>query len=108
MGHVDGGQAGLMQDAPELCEQLLAQGAVQCTKRLIKHQEPGAGRQGASERHPLLLSAGEISDLALLEPTKVHQVEDFNHARPDLCGCPVLHAQAESQIVEYVEVRKEG
>ncbi len=50
------------EERAQLGDQPFAQRAVERTQRLVEHEQPRLGREGAGERHPLLLAAGELAD----------------------------------------------
>src|SRR5512143_2365385 len=108
MRYVNGRQAGLMQDLAQLDEQLLTQGAVEGPEWLVEHEQPGPRRQGTRQGHPLLLATGEIGNMPVLKALQVNEGQHFAEAPPNVFRRPVLHAQAECDVVENVEVRKES
>jgi hypothetical protein len=62
-----------MQSA-NLALQLLAQGAIEGAKRLVHEQQAGLEYQGARERHPLLLAAGQLRRQT---PAEAYQADAF-------------------------------
>ena len=63
----------------QLDPHLLAQPGVQVRQRLVEEQDRGIGRQGAGERHALLLAAGElvrVPPIQAVEPGQLEQARD--------------------------------
>ena len=67
MRDVDERRLGAHLDALELVLQLLSQLQVERAERLVEEQRRGAVDQGPRESDALLLAAGELAGLALLE-----------------------------------------
>ena len=67
MRDVHEGDADLLLDALELELQLPAQAQVERAERLVEQQRPRPVDERAGERDALLLAAGELRRLALLE-----------------------------------------
>ena len=73
-------------DLAQFAQQFLAQCAVECTQRLIQHQQPWLWRQCTRQGNPLLLSAREgvhIPPTEIRQPNLLHNRGD---TRPDYGG----------------------
>ena len=83
VGDKHGGDAGLPLDAADLLPGLEAQPRVQIGQRLVQKQHAGALYQCPGNGYPLLLSAGQLTGLAVHQPLQLHQ----------LCRgqCPLRH-----------------
>ena len=75
VGHVDEGDAELAVELLELELHLLSQLQVECAQRFVEQQHPRAVHERPRERHPLLLSAGELPRAPLCEVAELHHVE---------------------------------
>ena len=74
MGDEHGGDAGLLLDAADLLPGLEPQPGIQVGKGLVQQQHPGHFHQGPGNGHPLLLTAGELTGLALHQSVDLHQL----------------------------------
>ena len=86
---------------------LLAQLQVERAERLVEQQDARAVDQRAGERDPLLLAARELARLAPVEPGEADELEDFEHALPQLAAAHALAAQPEGDVLEDRQVREE-
>ena len=68
-------------DALELDLHLPAQLEVERAERLVEQQHLRVVDQGARQRHPLLLAAGELGRLARGEARQLHQLQQRPSAR---------------------------
>ena len=75
------------QQTAHLALHLFAQVAVQCTERLVQHQEPGLPDQNARQCGALLLSAGKFCRAAGCQPFQPHGTQHFCTA--GFAGCLV-------------------
>jgi len=57
VGDHDGGRAGLAQDRHRLVADRVAHTAVEVREGLVHEEDTGTRRDGARQRHPLLLTA---------------------------------------------------
>ena len=76
--------------------------------RLVEEHDVGVHREGAGDRHPLLLPAGKLGGVALrlvLETDPPEEASGFLVGLPFLG--PLHHEGREGDVVERVEVRKE-
>src|SRR4029079_13723187 len=80
---------------------------IECARDLVEEHRPWPGRERASDRDPLLLTAGEVR-AALLLPAL--QPEAGKHLPRRLIGLGSAHpgslAEAEGDVVEDVQVRE--
>ena len=104
VGDEDAGDVDLLVQAPQPGAQLLAHLGVERAEGLVEQQHPRLHGQGAGERHPLALAAGELARVAVGHPVELHQLQqvvdlavDDVARRPD---APRLHAQAEGDVLE--------
>ena len=90
------GRAGGPQRVGDREAGLLAQGGVQGGERLVEQHQRGLGRQGAGERHALLLAAGELVRRAVGQlGAQAHQGEQL----ADPAAVPALATrQAEADV----------
>lgn len=95
------------EELPQLHDEPLPQPPVELAERLVEHQEPGPGREGAGQRHPLLLAAGERGDGPPLGPGEADEVEQLPHP-PGLLGLPgAPHPQPEGDVAGDVPLREQ-
>ncbi len=106
VGDVDGGHAHALQDGAHVHHQPFAQRPVERAHRLIEHQQPRPGGQGAGQGHALLLAAGELADGPRLEAGQIDKGQHLRHPRGDLRRRPVAHAQPEGHVLADVLVRE--
>ena len=95
------------EQLPQLDHQPVAQGAVERAERLVEHQEPGRRRQGAGERHPLLLAARQVPHRPPFEPRQAHQRERIVGARGGLGPAHVVGPEPERDVPDDVAVGEE-
>ena len=62
---------------------------------------------GAAQRHPLALAAGELARLALQQIADAEDVGRVSHALVDLGLFEFAHLQAERHVVVYAHMRVE-
>jgi len=84
-----------------------AQLLVERGQRLVEQQNPRAARQRARQRHALLLTAGELIGLALLEAFELDQRHHLGHAGIDLRTRHARALQPECDVVPHVEMGKQ-
>src|SRR5581483_6715920 len=99
----DRGVAGAIVQRAEPAPQILAHLRIERAERLVEQQHARLDRERARERNALLLPAGELVRIALLQSRQLHELEQFLHATLDLgCGGTmpfVAHAQAERDVL---------
>src|SRR5262249_58793132 len=84
MGDEDGGYAELALNLLEFDLHRGAQIAVERGERLVQQQHLGTNDEGAGERDALLLAAGELARLAILQARKLDQRKRVAHPPRDL------------------------
>ena len=77
---VDERDLDLVLDPLELQLQLLAELQVERSERLVEEQHPRTVDERARQRHPLLLTTGELLRLAVLATGEVDELEHVAHA----------------------------
>jgi hypothetical protein len=102
VGDDDAGRARLVQDGERLLAHPLAQARIEPREGLIHQEHARPRRDGAGERHALLLAAGEIFAGIM---GKADAVECGERLGAGLA--PVKRAQAESDVVADGEMGKE-
>ena len=73
VGDVDEGDAGAALQALQLDAHLLAELGVEVGQRLVEQQDFRLDHEAAGQRHALLLAAGELVRIALLQPGQIDQ-----------------------------------
>jgi hypothetical protein len=100
------GHAFVLQDAPHLLRQALAQIEVEAGEGLVEQQQAGFGRQRARQRHALLLAAGQLMRIGA--PFMRTQADQRQHcARAFAALAPRQPVQAELHVVERGQVRQQ-
>ena len=77
---VDEGDADVVLDRLQLELHLLAELEVERAERLVEEQHARLVHERAREGDALLLAAGELARLALVEPREADQAQDLDHA----------------------------
>ena len=107
VGHVHERDPDLRLDALELDLELAAELEVQGAERLVEQQHVRAVGERAGERHPLLLAAGELVGLALLECLEPDQRQGVADAPSHLVLGHALALGPEGDVVADRQVRKQ-
>jgi hypothetical protein len=89
-----------VEQLAELGTNACARMRVQRGQRLVEQQHRGIPREGAGERDPLALAAGELGHTRAREVSDAEALEQVVHPRA-IVG-------AEAHVPEHVEVRKQG
>ena len=105
---VDERDADVVLDRLELELHLLAELQVERAERLVEEEHARLVDERARERYPLLLAAGELAWLALLEALEADEPQDLVHAAAHVLLAHALPAQAERDVLEDRQVREEG
>ena len=108
VGDVDGRDAQLRLQLPDLVPGLLAQLGVQVGQRFVEQQQVGFDDHGPGEGHPLLLSARQLGHGTPFQPGQPYQVEGPRHAVRHLRTRHLPGAQAEGHVLEDGHVGKES
>src|SRR6185369_15406888 len=80
---------------------------VEVAERLVEEAEPGPPHQGAAERHPLALAAGELARAPLEEAVELQADGDLADAVVDLVAGKAGDLEGEGDVAAHVEVRVE-
>ena len=104
---VDEREPELALDALQLELHLLAELQVERAQRLVEQEHLRAVDQRARERHALLLTAGQLARLALVEPFEPDDAEQLARPSLELILRHLLPAEPERDVLEDVQVRKE-
>ena len=103
VGDEDGGVAGRVVDLAQPAAQLAPHLRVERAEGLVEQQHPRLDGKRAGERHALPLAARKLVRIALFQPGKLDEVEQFRGAPADFaCGGPRRarpHLQAKADIV---------
>ena len=105
--HVDERDPDLLLDPLELQLHLLAELQVERAERLVEQEHLGAVHQRSGERDALLLAAGHLRWLALLEPDQVDELHRVLHTLVDLVLVDLLAPQPEGDVLVHVQVREQ-
>jgi hypothetical protein len=107
VGDVQHGAPGGREHLGQLVEELVAQGPVERSERLVEHQQPGAWRERAGQRDPLLLPAGQLGDPPVLEPAQRDQPEHLVDPGAHLVATHAAHPRPERHVVGDRAVREQ-
>jgi hypothetical protein len=105
VGHQHRGGAARLDDLAHLQRQALAQGHVEVREGLVEQQQLRPGRQRARQRHPLLLSAGELVREAAQDFGKAGQLGQLAHPGGTLRGRHRM--QPERDVAFHGQVREQ-
>jgi len=106
--HVDAGDAMGALHAADFGPHLKAEFGVEVRERLVQEQVVRFDGQRTGQRHPLLLTAGELGRLAASEVGHLDDAEHLQRPPPPLAATHAAHPQAERHVVENGHVRPEG
>src|SRR5713101_398496 len=98
-----GGDPYALDKLPQLPARALAQRRIEVRQRLIEQQHARLRREGARERHPLLLSPGELVNLSPFEAGEIHEVQRSG----DLRITRIRSREPEAYVLPHVGVRKQ-
>ena len=108
MRDVDEGDADLVLDALELQLHLLAELEVERAERLVEQEHARTVDEGAGERDPLLLAAGELARLPPLEAGEGHELERIRrHACSRSAPCTPRRLRPKATLSWIDQVREE-
>ena len=79
VGHVEDGCPRLAVDAPDLLLHPDAQRPIERSQRLVHQQQRRLERERPGDRHPLLLTAGELARIALAVAVQLDQRQHLLH-----------------------------
>ncbi len=104
MGNVDRGDPEPLLHFPDFHPYLNPELRVQVGQRLVEEQNVRLGHDGPRQRDPLLLSARELTRLALLEPRETHHFQGAVHPLFLFTLGDLPHLQAERDVVPHVHM----
>src|SRR5690606_12002248 len=107
VGHVDHGHAQALVDVLDLHLHVLAQLLVQRTERLVHQHQLRLEHQGASQRHALLLAAGELRRVAIAEVVQLHHGQRALDPLGDVGLVHAAYAEREGQVLGHRHVREQ-
>ena len=105
---IDEGDPERPLDAADLVLHLLPQPPVEGAERFVHEHQVRLEHQCAGDGHPLLLPAGELPGLAVLETLQPHQLERPVHLLPPPGRIHFPHFERERQVLSYREMREQG
>ena len=105
MGHQNGRDARVLQNAPHFPPQILAQGRIETGERLVQQQEMGIGGQGPGQRGALLLAARQFGGPAI---GQVRQPGQLQHVAGAACRVGAPAVQPEADVALHRQVGKQG
>ena len=105
--HVDERDADLALDPLELDLHGLAELEVKRAERLVEQQRPRPVHQGAGQRDPLLLAAGQLARAALLPAGEADGLDDLADPPGHLVLGDALAPQPERDVLEHAHVREQ-
>ena len=108
VGDVDGRDAQLGLQLPDLVPGFFPQLGVQVGQRLVEQQQVGFDDHGPGEGHPLLLTTGQLRHGTLFQTGQSHQVERSRDAVRSLGRRHLPGAQAEGHVLEDGHVGEKG
>ena len=108
VGDVDEGEAHAPLQVLELDAHALAQLGIEIGERLVEQQDRRLDNQRARQRHALLLAAGELSRMALLEPGKSDGVQHMRDPFLNLAPVDLGDPETEGHVFEDGHVRPHG
>ena len=92
-------------EAPDLEAHLLAQVRIEIGERLVEEKHLGLDHHRAREGHALLLAAGELGGIALLELVEMNDRKHAPDPLGDLGPRQLAHAQPEGDVLGDRHVR---
>ncbi|MCY1301176.1 hypothetical protein D9M70_507700 [compost metagenome] len=102
MGDHQGGDAELALQGAQFAAQMLAHTGIEGRHRLVEQQQRRARRQGAGQRHALLLAAGKLRRVLLRATGQADQFEHLSHPCADRLAA--LAGQAVGDVLHHREV----
>ena len=107
MSDEDEGRAGLLMQPPDLFLHRGPQVLVECGKRLVEQKHGRLEDQGAGQRHPLLLAAGQAGWPLLFMPAQADTINDPIDAALDVSVSASLHLQRKGNVLLDRHMRKQ-
>ena len=103
----DRGQAELSLQVADLDADLLAQFGVEIGERFVEQKHVGLHGERPGERDALLLAAGELARVALVEPGQAHEPQGLGDPRRAVGGSDLAHFQTEGDDLRDRHMREE-
>ena len=107
VGDVERGGADAAMEMLEFRAELRAQLGIDVGQRLVEQQHVRLPDQRAGDRHALLLAAGQLARVALLQPGQLHDVERLPDRRADPAPAHAPGAQRKRDVLRHRHVRVE-
>ncbi len=104
VSHVDGGDAEVPLQRPDLGAHLHAELGVEVGQRLVHQERLGLAHDGAPHGDPLALAAGQGARLAVQEVLETEDLRRVPHPLVDLILRDLAQTQAEGDVVVDLEV----
>ena len=108
MGDVQRRDIKLLLQLADLFAHAAAQVGVEVAQRLVEQQHFRLEDQRARQRHALLLAAGDLIDIAIVEPRQIHHRQRFLHARFHFGARNAEHLQAIADVLPQRHMREQG
>ena len=108
MGDIQGSDAQTLLERPQFIPHTLPELGVQIGQRLVKQQHGRLNHHGASQRHALLLAAGELIGEPLFHSLELHQLHHVVGALDDLILRQLGYPQAVGNIFPDIQVGEKG
>ena len=108
VGDVDHGRADAVVQPPQLDAHVGAQRWVEVGQRLVEQEDGRSADEGAGQRHPLPLAAGELGRAAAEQLLAADELGDGGDASRPLGRRDLAHGQAEADVLGDVEVGEQG
>src|SRR5205807_386918 len=105
VGDIDGGDAEAMLKLAQFDTHIGAQFGVEIRQRFVEQKNRRREYEGARQRYPLLLSAGQLRRPPRCETAHLHHVERVMHFFRDLSRPSTPYAQSVGYVFEYGHVR---
>ncbi|MNT19628.1 hypothetical protein D3C72_1548960 [compost metagenome] len=108
MGDVDKRNAQLFVDAFEFQLHVLTQAFVEGAQRLVHQQDAWAIHQRPGECDTLLLAAGQLRRVAVLEAFQARQCQRLLDPNPGFGGRYFAQVEGEGDVLGHAHVREQG
>ena len=107
MGHIDHGHSKPLLQRADLAAHLQAQLRVEVGEGLVHQAHGRFGHDGPRQRHPLLLTAGELRGLAAQQRLQAEEVSGARQSVVPLGARNLPHLQPEDDVLGHVEMGEE-
>ncbi len=105
--HINHGGFQLLMQFGDVQAHIDAQFGIQVRKRLIKHKHPRITHDGATNRHALALSTGELFRFAIQQVRQLQGFRHHLHLMANLIFCHAVDLQAIAHVLRHRHVRIE-